>query len=59
MRWWANVNTSMLCSASLRNTGLKRMADQVRVLVFATDPINLHLIWAVALIISAAFTLLI
>jgi hypothetical protein len=36
---WANVNSSMLCSASLCNTGLKRMADQVRLLLFATDPV--------------------
>jgi hypothetical protein len=35
---WANVNSSMLCSASLRNTGLKRIGDQVRLLLFATDP---------------------
>ena len=37
---WANVNSSMLCSASLRNTGLKRIADQVRLLLFATDPLQ-------------------
>ena len=36
--WWANVNSSMRWSASLHNTGLKRIADQVRVLPFATDP---------------------
>ena len=35
---WANVNSSMLCSASLRNTGMKRIADQVRLLLFASDP---------------------
>src|SRR5260370_30795989 len=39
---WANVNSSMLCSASLRNTGLKRIADQVRLLLFATDPTILN-----------------
>src|SRR5260370_7337922 len=37
---WANVNSSMLCSASLCNTGLKRIADQVRLLLFATDPFH-------------------
>jgi putative transposase len=35
---WANVNSSMLCSVSLPNTGVKRIADQVRLLPFATDP---------------------
>ena len=44
IRWLAkgdavgNVNSSMLCSESLCNTGLKRIADQVRLLLFATDP---------------------
>jgi hypothetical protein len=46
---WANVNSSMLCSASLRNTGLKGIADQVRLLLFATDPewkveLNVHFV---------------
>jgi predicted amidohydrolase YtcJ len=37
---WVNVNSSMLCSASLSNTGLKRIADQVLIWPFATDPFN-------------------
>jgi len=35
---WDNVNSSTLCSASLSNSGLKRIAAQVRLLLIATDP---------------------
>jgi hypothetical protein len=35
---WTNVKSSILCSASLRNTCLKRIAARVRLLPFATDP---------------------